>query len=98
MNYIHTDDELKEIAKKVVNNEIFVSFGGKSLIAFQMIIALSDSESIKDTCAMYEYYDKCGPGSINGYPTFFSAHLLNKDSAERLLKYIKKIEILMNNI
>lgn len=39
---------------------------------------------------VYEYYNQAGPMSVNGYPTFFSMCLLNKQDAKKIWEYYEK--------
>lgn len=39
---------------------------------------------------IYEYYNKAGPRAINGYPTFFSNHILSRADWERCLPVIRR--------
>lgn len=43
-----------------------------------------------DVGGFFEYYDKAGPPSINGYPCFFSVHVLSVQDAERVYAAIAR--------
>lgn len=38
---------------------------------------------LRDLGVVWEYYDKAGPRGINGYPCFFSCHLMHREDWER---------------
>jgi hypothetical protein len=48
-------------------------------------------KELDDVGLIYEYLDKAGPRAINGFPSFFSMHFLNKDDARQLGAIIKKL-------
>lgn len=90
-----TDEELKELAKRTIKNEIFVAANKESIEnAFMMILALG-AEFPDDTVALYEEYSKAGPRSLNGYPMFMSCGALSKDEFEIFVKYYKQYEELL---
>ena len=98
---MRTDKELKEIAKDVVENKIFTDwhirefeFKATAPMVFMPLMFLEKEqvEGMKDAGMVYEYYDKAGPRSINGYPIFMSMRVLHKDQSELLKKYMDKYE------
>ena len=42
---------------------------------------------------VYEYIEKAGPRSVNGYPSFFSARYIDVDDMKKVAARIKEIEI-----
>lgn len=49
-------------------------------------------EYINNIGMVYEYYDKAGPRSINGYPIFMSMHILSKEDTKRFIEMYQKYE------
>ena len=41
---------------------------------------------------IYEYYDKAGTQCINGYPTFFSCHIMSISDKNRFIEMYRKYE------
>lgn len=48
--------------------------------------------------AVYEYFDKAGPRSINGYPIFFSCGFIHRDDLRVVWKMARKIQETLDNI
>lgn len=98
-----TDDEIAALAKRVYRNEVFVSWmmGAPSdLPLVFMVLNFLDQASAKqmvdnDIRFFYEAYDQAGPGSINGYPIFFSAHYLSGEDGHRLYDKVQAIRQLV---
>lgn len=71
-------EELTQLAIDVVTNKVFMTQDIQAIdSAFMVILALLDDESRQKMIdakpvAFYEYYEKAGPRSVNGYPSFFS--------------------------
>lgn len=51
-----------------------------------------------DITFVYEYLDKAGPTSINGYPIFFSARFLNGEDHRRMLALAEKLETAVQEV
>lgn len=93
-----TDDELRKFIDDFVSNRIFtsahVSEGSQNLLSMIfMPIAFGafkdqNEESVKNIGLIYEYYDKAGPRSVNGYPIFFSLRYIHTKDWERARKVI----------
>ena len=95
-----TDDEIKEIAQGILNGQIFCDrmirpeeFEQMATSIFMSIglMGLEQWEEFKkqDIGMVYEYLDKASPRAINGYPIFFSAHILTKADAKRVYETMK---------
>jgi hypothetical protein len=96
-------EDLKKIAIDFADGKIFTSdlLPDMNLLPQVFVpIALNCFKDIPEEdikkgklWVIYEYYDKAGPRSINGYPIFFSLNYLSKEEAEvtndLLHKYIK---------
>lgn len=92
----HTEEELNQIARDLAGNRIFTSrhLSEPNLLGSVFLPlglgALKDAseDELKNIGMVYEYLDKAGPRSINGYPMFFSCHLLSvADSDKVISKY-----------
>jgi len=90
---LKTDAELRQLAADAVEGRVFGSWmvgDTASLPLVFMPLALG-AQLPKDTQHVYEYLEKAGPRGINGYPSFFSFHVLVKDEAERLQPLIDEL-------
>lgn len=94
------DTELKKIAADLYEGKIFTHTQIKNeqdILMVFMPIALGafknwPKENIDKIGLIYEYIDKAGPRSINGYPIFFSFSMINKTDAALVEKFYKKYE------
>lgn len=97
-----TDAELKKLAIDVHAGQVFGTWNLRNQahetgMVF-MPLMLMDPIQIKElevdgVVHLYEYIDKSGPRSINGYPMFMSFHTLKADEANRLQAHL---EVLRN--
>lgn len=95
-----TDDELKQVAKDLVDGKIFTDRHCKSLEELRssfLIIALMDEHAIKGMEAdkinfIYEYYDKAAPRSVNGRPIFLSCHCLDETESKRMFEFYEQMK------
>jgi len=96
-------DELKQIAIDIHKGKIFTSFHippwrisqviGLVFMAFGLAGPGAAREVIDSgVVGFYEYYDKAGPRSINGYPVFFGHHTVTQSEWEYILDVIKAME------
>lgn len=69
-----------------------LALGGLDITESQLIADPRFPKNELTPVAFYEYYDKAGPRSINGYPCFFSHHVLLGDDIKRVLKLANKFE------
>lgn len=107
VSYIPQEDSfLKQLAMDIVDNKVFTDRHIKEhdmrlLPSIFMVIALGGAKTTsaiiqrtyKNYYGMiYEYYDKCGPRVINGYPIFFSHRLLDGLDAYKTLQFVQKYE------
>jgi hypothetical protein len=96
-----TDKELKLIAKKVFNNEIFMAFNEEQMTAFNCILMLMDRKDIPENLgAVYAEYNNhdypMSTVSCNGYPQFFGCSFLTIDEREKVIDYIKEMQEFMD--
>ena len=95
-----TNEELKQIAMDLYQGKIFTDRHlSKSEDAFLVFTVLSlggfsefSDEDLEDIGLMFEYLDKAGPRSINGYPMFLSLRLLNQHDTKIVFDFYKKIK------
>jgi hypothetical protein len=90
-----TDSEVRQLALDIVQGRVFTSlhilsedFAGVASMVF-LPIALGGQEIIdefkrNDVAMVWEYIDKAGPRSINGYPIFFSFRCVTRADAARV--------------
>ncbi len=92
-----TDEEIKQIAKEAIENRIYIAETEEKLEnSFKMILTMLDDKSRKNMledqpAAFYEYYDKAGPRSVNGFPQFFSFRYLNLEEWKKFCGYHKEM-------
>uniref|UniRef100_A0A6H1ZZZ2 Uncharacterized protein n=1 Tax=viral metagenome TaxID=1070528 RepID=A0A6H1ZZZ2_9ZZZZ len=97
-----TDDEINALAEDIYRDRVFTSdhlrqgdlnmlpvifmpllFAGKKMI----------EKMQKDAPGMiYEHFSEAGLRSINGYPTFFSLHIVSKEDAKKVWEKFEQIK------
>jgi hypothetical protein len=88
-----TDEELKQIAVDLYDGKIFSDHHFRSDVDAQSMFGsvfmafILSNVSVKDIAFVYEYLDKAGTHSINGYPIFLSCRYLYKDDAKRMFGF-----------
>ena len=80
-----TEEEITVLARRIVTNEVYVAWEPEALdMSFGMFMMLAGGSQampwIKDVGLVYEEWSKANERSVNGYPTFFSARFVHKDS------------------
>ena len=93
-----TDKELKQLALDMFKCNVFtdrhIKPNEQDLLPsifmpfFFMNKEQSEEFAKRDIGMLYEYMDKAGPRSINGYPIFFSFQVLEMSEIERLLPMV----------
>ena len=97
-----TDEELRKVALDYVNGKIFTSFdirpGERDSITtsvFMPLVFMSDEDinSMRDEkiVLLYEYFNKAGTRSANGYPTFLSCHMMNEEDHKKWADYVGEV-------
>jgi hypothetical protein len=97
-----TDKELKQIAWDIHSSKIFCDlmiYKSEKIHMTPMIfmpILFMESEELNkfaegDVGMLYEYMDKAGSRSINGYPQFFSFSHLSRGDTRKVVEYYDKI-------
>ena len=94
-----SEDELKELARNVVTNVVFITNTLEGIQnSFGMVLMLippgGGAESyMAKTGALYEEWSKQAPRSVNGRPQFFSFKAVHVDDLEPLLTEIERMEV-----
>ncbi|KKN81079.1 hypothetical protein LCGC14_0322980 [marine sediment metagenome] len=94
-----TEDELKQLVRDLVSGRVFVNSmipegETRALGMVFMVLSLGGLEGI-DTSTIgqiCEYYHKAGLGSINGFPMFYSAQLINVEDWAKVISMANAIE------
>ena len=100
--YLRTDEELRKMALDYINGKVFTSFdirpGERESITTSVFLPLvfmseDDRQSmIEEKIVMfYEYFNKAGGRSVNGYPTFFSCHIMNEEDQKKWAEYVGEV-------
>lgn len=94
-----TETQLKELAKRVVRNEVYLAVSKEEIESSFMTLLVFAGENTfpKDTVALYEEYSKASPTSINGYPVFMSCGILTKDEFAIFHKHYQRYNEFMND-
>ncbi len=83
---MYTEKDLKQIAVDLAEGKIFSNFhlrDQNDLTGTFMVMLFMEPDQLKkladeEIMFIYEYMDKANPLSVNGMPTFFSMHYMNK--------------------
>jgi hypothetical protein len=96
------EEELRQLAIDLYHGKVFTSLdpGVKSAQDLQMIFmplllgAFKDltPADFKNIGMLYEYYDKAGPRSINGFPNFTSFTILSVHDLEILRDILEQYQ------
>lgn len=101
-----TDDELKQLARDLHAGRVFTDmhirepdaehYARMVRMIFMPLVFMKQEQpeemSKLDLGMVYEYLDRAGPRSCNGYPGFFSLQLLSRDDTDKVMEYVKKLE------
>lgn len=93
-----TDLEIKQLAIDIEANKVFGSWNipdnnTDMLLSIFMVLALGGAEKLpKDTIHVYEYLDRAGTRSINGYPIFSSLSAINEKDCNKLQSLLDKLK------
>lgn len=85
-----TSQALRMLAVDVVEGKVFGTWmlpdRERDMVPsiFVLLMFAGPGTFAEDTEHVYEYYDRAGPVSINGYPMFFSCHGLRRRDCEPL--------------
>ena len=91
-----TDKELRQLARRIVQGEVFMANNPEIIQLSFMVLSLVDPKDLPDDIgSVYEEMSKAGPRSVNGYPCFFSCQILSVAETKLTINYIKEFEELM---
>lgn len=95
-----TEEELTNLARRVVRREIYVAFTQDEIRdSFGAILALGHAqikEWLPNIGLIYEEYAKAAPRAINGRPMFFSCQFLHKADVEFFIKRVMEFQELLD--
>lgn len=96
-----TKQELWDLAVGIVSGQVFTDRHirpedyERTVLAVFMPLVFADEDMIteigKEASLLYEWMDKAGPRSMNGYPMFFSVHWLHQDQQPQLDEFIDEL-------
>ena len=99
---------LAKLAKDIATNLVFTShhireFDSQNIGMIFMPLMLGalagTTEQYRASIGMvYEYHDKAGPRSINGYPIFFSCNLLSMSDTKVVWEKVEKIQTILADL
>jgi len=92
------EKELRKIALGIAEGKILTSSqvdeNSMTMVFMPILFGAFDDMSEDERMRIgfiYEYIDKAGPRSINGYPIFWSFGIVNRPDAERIGEMVKEI-------
>ena len=96
MNKIFTSAHMREADWATVMGMVFMplalgAFAPKKKKEFEVGALQEEEMELQDIGLFYEYWDKAGPRSINGYPIFWSCSVLNHEDTDYVLKKAREI-------
>lgn len=100
--------DMKTLAKDIATGKVFMDIFlkeqevgkiGHLIFMPMMFMDWSDwtDEDKAQFGAVYEYFDKAGPRSINGYPIFFSCRFIHRDDLRVVWRMAQKIQKTLDN-
>lgn len=97
---VHTNEELQQIAKDLLDNKIFSDRHCKNeeevMMCFPILTFLEEKTiegMLRDKIDfIFEYYEKAAPRTINGMPMFFSCHVLSKKETKEMFEYYEAMK------
>jgi len=99
-----TDDELKQLAKDIKGNLIYMGQFARGKVELPMIFLplallnkkdsamLSKAAKQGEVAEIFEYYSKAGTWAVNGQPTFTSFQTISKEELEKVNAYLKALD------
>lgn len=103
-----TDDEIKELARAVVSQQVFIGTmipiedANRMMPSVFMPLMFIEPDTLKQMDELnvvpYEFMDKAGPRSVNGYPSFMSMQFINHDDYRRLIEKVKAVEAAIEGV
>ncbi len=97
-----TDDEVNTLAEEIYRGRVFTSGHirqeDQMMLPSIFIPLIFAGEKLKEVLLkdapgmIYEHLSEAGPRSINGYPVFFSMHIISHEDAKTVLEKVKRIK------
>jgi len=97
-----TDDDINALAGEICRGGVFTSnhirkedIGMLPVIFIPLVFAcpkLIEELRKEDMGMIYEYISEAGPSSVNGYPSFFSLHIVSQEDANRVWEKYAQIK------
>ncbi len=91
---ILTDDEVTDLARRIVTNEVYAAFTAEALESFSTYLmlltgglaeqGLDPALELGNVGLIYEDINAAGPLSVNGRPSFLSAKFVHRDDRLRV--------------
>jgi hypothetical protein len=106
---VRSHEDLKQLAKDVATGKVFmdrffregeIEMLGHVVFMPMAFMDWSDwtDEDKAQFGGIYEYFDKAGPRSINGYPCFFSCSILHIDDLRSVFRMARKIQETLDSL
>jgi hypothetical protein len=100
-----TESELRQLAVDIVEGKVFTDKhdrGGLEYGDIWLPIRLGafaewSTEDLKRIGMLYEYVNKAGDRSVNGYPTFLSLNALDMEDNNKVWKFHEQYVEMRNN-
>lgn len=99
-----TDEELKQLAKDIKGNLVYMGQYARGKVELPMIFLplallskkdsamLSKAAKKREIVELFEYYAKAGGWAVNGQPTFTSFQTISKKELEKVNAYLKALD------
>jgi len=97
-----TDDDINALAEDIYKGNVFTSnqirkedMGMLPVIFIPLALAgpkLIEDMKREDPGMIYEHFSEAGTRSINGYPTFFSFHIVSQEDANKVWEKYEQIK------
>lgn len=81
-----SEEDLLTLTNELIDNRIitFEQIPEELVSMVFLVVSLGgiselSPEALQEVGTIYEHYEEAGPRSVNGYPVFFSLHIVHKD-------------------
>lgn len=101
-----SEEEIKRLALDIYRDKVFLSSmidHSKDYMTVFIPLVFGAWENLtrnghEHLGVFYEYYDRAGPMSINGFPMFFSFKVLHREDCDLVDEAIREIKAAVENI
>ena len=97
-----SDEEVKKVALGSLHGQVFGTWmleerDARLIPSIFMVMAFMDDIALKEMkrdgiVHLYEWWDRAGPRSINGFPSFMSCRMLNAEDSLRIQNKMNEIK------